>query len=79
MSIGVPVYLLWVLAGNKWCVRYTWLIFVLALPRGSGLIDVASAVAPVTTVGLSGVDSAFLGVLPFSLMICLRNRLSEEI
>lgn len=79
VSLVVPVYLLCVLAGEKRFFRYTWLIFVLALPVVIGLIEFASPVSPVTTAGFSGVDAAFLGVLPISLMLYLRNRISDEI
>lgn len=79
VTLAPLAYLLCVLAREKRFFRYTWLSFVLAFPVVIALIELASPVTPGTSAGFSGVDSAFLGFLPISLMLFLRNRVSEEV
>jgi len=79
VALVVPTYLLCVLGREKKFFRYTWLSFVLLIPPLIALIELASPISPNTAAGFSGVTSAFLGFLPISLVLFLRNRISKEI
>jgi hypothetical protein len=76
----VPLsYLLCVLGDEKKFFRYSWLTFVLLVPPVIALIELVSPVSPNSAAGFSGVASAFLGFLPISLVLFLRNRVSKSI
>jgi len=79
VTLVLSAYLLCVLGKEKKFFRYTWLSFVLLVPPVIALIELVSPVSPNTTAGFSGVASAFLGFLPISLVLFLRNRVSKSI
>lgn len=73
-----PIYLLFVLAGERKLFRYTFLSFLFIVPFVIALINL-SLIDPETGAGFSGIGSAFFGLLPVSLFLFIHNRVTNEI
>jgi hypothetical protein len=72
------IYPLLILANERRFFRGMFLSFLFALPPVIGLLNIAT-IGSGSTAGFSGIGSAFLGLLAFSLMLFLHNRISPEI
>lgn len=73
VAMVVPAYLLFVFAGERRCFRATFASFLLVLPvliEGLNVVLIGRG----TGAGFSGIDAAFLGLLPVAVLVYLGER-----
>lgn len=73
-----PSYLFFVLADERQLFRYIFFMFVLIAPPVIALVNIVF-IGQGTGAGFSGIGAAFVGLLPVSLFVFIRDRVSSEV
>jgi hypothetical protein len=73
-----PSYVFFVLADERQLFRYIFFTFVLIAPPIIALVNIVF-IGQGTGAGFSGIGAAFVGLLPVSIFVFIRNRVSTEV